>query len=557
MRYSAYSYSYWNLENTRYLLLVQIRRNACRPRKKLTPERAMTPPQFSENEIEQNLKSRKSLALYRIQLLKTEGDCADDGFGSTDSDNGSGSYSESDKSTGFSSLFLPMLSHSIDDFLSLVTKGQTRILSDDDGGNQTVLSEVAETKRMARLLKIYRRISELDPTLNEEIGKQGAHLLLSRIIKLDMFSIDCCNSCHDDNDNDNDNEANRDTIIEIQDLAAEIASYSKSFPLRVSPFLREDMLARLPLVFNIYPVVARSQSQSGEHKTDGAGTTILINQVTERQSAQKDVGFVMWPSAVVLSRWLVSNPEEVRGKTVLELGSGCGLTGLVAAKIMKGFNNHWEGNCNSYEQEQSLSETESTEATTAATTTTTTMTMTTPPGSGSVILSDFNETVVKNLRGNIELNNLDAVATAEGIDFYQQDPNGHGWLTVDGFERKDIADLVIAADVICQPEDAFAAARTIASALRVGCKALVVSADSKHRFGVEKLEEACQTVGSLSVLSKTNVDDYYLQQSTSTSTSHSNSDSVSGDEDMEKTSGFVHGMTLTMYIILKTGEVTQ
>ena len=69
---------------------------------------------------------------------------------------------------------------------------------------------------------------------------------------------------------------------------------------------------------------------------------ILINQVTDRQSAQKDVGYVMWPSAVVLSRWLVSNPTELRGKTVLELGAGCGLTGLVAAKIMHSYTNQSE-----------------------------------------------------------------------------------------------------------------------------------------------------------------------------------------------------------------------
>ena len=463
----------------------------------------MALPRFSEDEIEKNVSSQRSLALYRIQLLGSEGDCTGDG-------------DDGEQSVGFASLFLPLLRHSTDYFLVLVSKSQRH-----DENDPIALSEAPETKHLVRLLKLYGRISQLDPTLDEEIGMQGAHLCLSRIIKLDMFSIDCCQ----------DSEENQDTVIEIQDLAAEIASYSKSFPLPASPFLHEDLLARLPLVFNIHPV-----PHPGSNRKDGdsAATTILIHQVTERQSAQKDVGFVMWPSAVVLSRWLVSNPDEVRGKRVLELGSGCGLTGLVAAKILRDSEPR-EGS------KRSLADTVSRPA--ASTNK--------PSPSGRVILSDFNETVVKNLRGNIALNRLEGVAEAEGLDFYQQDPGGNGWVTVDGIERTEGADLVIAADVICQPEDAFATARTIASALNEGCKAVVVSADSKHRSGVEKLEEACAAAGSLSVLSKTSVCDYLSPQK------HPYDPTCSpGDEDMEKTSGFVHGMALTMYTILKTGEGT-
>lgn len=464
---------------------------------------------FSEKEIEGNLKSQRSLALYRIRLLEEE-ECDGHSDGATS------------RAIGFPSLFLPLLSQSIEKFITIISTN--RICCDGGEQNTTLLSQVTETIDLVRLLTIYRRISELDPVLDEEIGKQGAHLRLSRIIKLDIYSIDCC-QCNDDN---NTNEANQDTIIEIQDLACEIASFSKTFPLPASPFMDEDLRARLPLVFNICPVARyKTKCESSGYNEDGI--TILINQVTDRQSAQKDVGFVMWPSAVVLSRWLVSNPIELQGKTVLELGAGCGLTGLVAAKIIQDFKN-WEDN------ELSLS------ATAAPTTT--------PSDSGRVILSDFNETVVKNIKGNIGLNDLNEIATAEGLDFYQQDPNGKGRLTTNGVQRTDdydLADVILAADVICQPEDAFAAARSIASALREGCKAIVVSADSKHRFGVEKLEEACKTVGCLSILSKSNVDDYLYNNCDS-------DDSISRDDDMEKTSGFVHGMTLTMYVILKDSK---
>jgi predicted nicotinamide N-methyase len=387
-----------------------------------------------------------------------------------------------------------------------------------------LLSELNETIHLTRLLRIYRRISKLDPVLDEEIGKQGAHLSLSRLIKLDIYSIDCC-QCGDETTN----EANQDTIIEIQDLACEIAAFSKTFPVQASPFMREDLRARLPLVFTIRPVIG-SENCGSRYGKDGV--TILINQVTDRQSAQKDVGFVMWPSAVVLSRWLVSNPSELHGKNVLELGAGCGLTGLVAAKILQDFKN---------EIDNKLPPSETT--TTAS------------PDSGGVVLSDFNETVLKNLSGNIGLNDLNKIAIAEGLDFYQQDPNGNGRRTIDGIRHTDLSELILAADVICQPEDAFAAARTIASALKEGCKAIVVSADSKHRFGVEKLEEACNVVGCLSVVSKSNVDNYLYDDSSSRDSDDSSV--TARDEDMEKTSGFVHGMTLTMYTIVKNSTVVQ
>ena len=443
-------------------------------------------------EIERNLKSQRSLALYRIQLLEYD------------------SASDDDTAIGLPSLFSPLLRHSIDQFITAISNIH------NDEKQITFLPEAMETTNLVRMLKIYRRISELDSVLDEEIGQQGAHHSLSKIIKLDIHSIDCCRT-----EDDNINERNQDMIIEIQDMACEIASFSKTFPLQMSPFVRDDLRSRLPLVFDIFPITQSVTSENGCKKDE---VKILINQVTDRQSAQKDVGYVMWPSAVVLSRWLVTNPTELRGKTVLELGAGCGLTGLVAAKIMHSYTN---------QDSNKLSPTETTPSKTLS-------------DCGGVILSDFNKTVIKNLKGNIGLNGLDEMATVDGLDFYQQDPDGKGWLTIDGVKRTGLADIILAADVICQPEDAFALARSISSALREGCKAIVVSADSKHRFGVEKLEEACRTVGCLSILSKSKVDDYLYNR---------DSDSISRDEDMEKTSGFVNGMSLTMYTIVKTSKL--
>lgn len=61
--------------------------------------------------------------------------------------------------------------------------------------------------------------------------------------------------------------------------------------------------------------------------------SVLIRQISERQHSQFDVGFQMWPSATILSRWLCRNPDKIRGRSVLEVGAGLGLCGLVAANI--------------------------------------------------------------------------------------------------------------------------------------------------------------------------------------------------------------------------------
>jgi len=44
-------------------------------------------------------------------------------------------------------------------------------------------------------------------------------------------------------------------------------------------------------------------------------------------------GFLLWESAVGLARHLAAHPELVAGKTVLELGAGVGLPGLVARSL--------------------------------------------------------------------------------------------------------------------------------------------------------------------------------------------------------------------------------
>jgi hypothetical protein len=46
-----------------------------------------------------------------------------------------------------------------------------------------------------------------------------------------------------------------------------------------------------------------------------------------------DVALRVWEAGAVLAEYLVQNPDTVKGKCVVELGAGVGLTGLVASGV--------------------------------------------------------------------------------------------------------------------------------------------------------------------------------------------------------------------------------
>jgi predicted nicotinamide N-methyase len=395
---------------------------------------------------------------------------------------------------GFAGSFVPLLQQATDSWFDSIRRvnipvtriaGEKKQNSSDTGeveeSSRPVITDCPETEVLRRLLQIHVSISRLDSTLAEELGRQGSHLLLSRLVCFDPSSIvqmeeDC------------------DAVMELQDLACQVAAGVSSFPLKVAPFSRYDLLARLPLVFSIQSIV------------------VLIHQVTKRrQSAQDDVGFVLWPSAVALSRWLVANPHVLENKRVLELGAGCGLTGLVAAKIQ-------QQQCNYGPSEQEAND------------------------NCWVTLTDFNPLVLENIQRNIALNDIELADTAK-LDFYEQSGRSiSGWVGggddhQDGQEPvlKDPVDVVLAADVICQPNDAVAAANSIHDALKLGGTAIVVCADSKHRYGVDHFEEECRRLGLC--IKTADVSDLC--------------DGQLLDENMEKTTGYVQGMRLTMFWINK------
>lgn len=44
-------------------------------------------------------------------------------------------------------------------------------------------------------------------------------------------------------------------------------------------------------------------------------------------------GVVLWPASIALAHEVASRPDDLRGRTVLELGAGTGLPGIVAASL--------------------------------------------------------------------------------------------------------------------------------------------------------------------------------------------------------------------------------
>lgn len=383
---------------------------------------------------------------------------------------------QSDDEGGVAANFVPILREGMNFWFESLTEsrlsqhGSPEVEEKkDDGAHLFVVAESPTTKTLLRVLQIHAHLSTLDSTLAEELGLQGSHAILTRLVNYDWSVWPC--------------EEDRDAIMELQDVACQVAACTP-FPLKQSLLSVQVLRERLPLAFEIAAI------RGEEQESPKTSQLVLIHQVTKRQSAQVDVGFVMWPSAVALSTWLLLNPDAIQHKRVLELGAGCGLTGLVAAALQRNQSDAWTG------------------------------------------LSDFNLKVIENAKRNIELNDVNADALK--LDFYEQTGTSDDWVDGEG-QRREPVDVIVAADIICQADDAVAAANSIHDALKPGGRAYVILADGKHRFGVDRFQGECQRVGL--DISTSNVADLYHGKLV--------------DQNMYLTTGYVEGMILTMFFIHK------
>jgi predicted nicotinamide N-methyase len=277
---------------------------------------------------------------------------------------------------------------------------------------------------------------------------------------------------------------------------------------------------------------------------------------------------VLWPSAVVLAHYLVEQQcsgnddtpllrgfggpstttggynSNAHGLRILELGSGCGLVGIVAARLLV--------------QQQQQQEVTVISASSSSPTPQQQRQQKQP----LVLLTDYNRTVLQNLQRNIILNDVQNVASVVGLDFstIQQRPQNdddddddetsttptvvatNGWHDMDGHVH-DPVDWILAADVICQPSDAVAVARTIDALLVPGGTALLVSATARHRFGVDRLVDECAMFPNLTV----RWTDLVLDANDDEDDSRAALRSLL----QEHASGYVPSMTLQMFHVTK------
>lgn len=141
-------------------------------------------------------------------------------------------------------------------------------------------------------------------------------------------------------------------------VAARVATSGCAFPMRAALSAScSDLFGRYPLQYDfalgdsvlqtptgdsgsrgsvahiVNGSCTRDVNPGSDQSNHGRAISILVRPVKDRQHSQFDVGFQMWPAAIILSRWLCAHPEVARGRSVLEIGAGLGLCGLVAAHL--------------------------------------------------------------------------------------------------------------------------------------------------------------------------------------------------------------------------------
>ena len=117
------------------------------------------------------------------------------------------------------------------------------------------------------------------------------------------------------------------TIVELtEDIIGTITSTGCVFPTTTMRIMSDDDVREgLMLMPTIH-----------KFRDDESIFHVFLRKAPQRMygsTHERVVGYVLWNSAVILSRWLVTNEKIlVRNKSVLEIGAGLGLCGLVAAR---------------------------------------------------------------------------------------------------------------------------------------------------------------------------------------------------------------------------------
>ena len=155
-----------------------------------------------------------------------------------------------------------------------------------------------------------------------------------------------------------------------------------------------------------------------EGEADGAALEgMSIDAVVEQYGHLTGAGDVVWPAGLAFSRLLAHCPSFVEGKRVLELGAGLGAVGLTAAAS----------------------------------------------GAASVLLTDYDEDVLGFARQAAAENGVGGRVTTERLD----------WSAAEGVPEGAPFDLVLAADVLYDKENALHIAKLLPRLLADGARCMI------------------------------------------------------------------------------------
>ncbi|XP_008292706.1 protein-lysine N-methyltransferase EEF2KMT [Stegastes partitus] len=154
----------------------------------------------------------------------------------------------------------------------------------------------------------------------------------------------------------------------------------------------------------------------------GGGAVSLLENVA--LISEGTTGLVTWEAALYLAEWALDHQQHFIGRTVLELGSGVGLTGITVCHCCS---------------------------------------------PNRFVFSDCHSTVLQKLRDNVRLNGLSDRTTPE-VDVVQLD-----WTTATEEQLRQIgADTVIAADVVYDPDVAVSLVKLLSTILKCSSPEILI-----------------------------------------------------------------------------------
>ena len=118
---------------------------------------------------------------------------------------------------------------------------------------------------------------------------------------------------NDENEGNEDMDVERDPAYDEKNAVVHEMDFSSSIPKDTTHL--QSSTAKRPIMRIRELPITRADNPFGSESNPDADTT----------------GLGIWPASVLLARWVVQERSLLQGKTVAELGAGCGLPALAAA----------------------------------------------------------------------------------------------------------------------------------------------------------------------------------------------------------------------------------